>query len=109
VPMTKRPSTQIVEKTTIAVQKLADRLGHAAALGLLYAYVLRRPIDNGGLVTRLARVHSDISEYRRIVEEVMYSEEAAAIHGSSMFATLHPVEYLTTWFDPESSILELPE
>jgi|HubBroStandDraft_4_1064222.scaffolds.fasta_scaffold00645_7 hypothetical protein len=107
-PMADRPSAEVIEETSSVLRQLGLRFGHAAALGLLYAYVLRRPIDNDGLVTRLTRIHSDVSEYKSIVQEVLYSDEAQSIHGPSRYLSLHPLEFLGVWLDGKFGILELP-
>jgi hypothetical protein len=108
-PSSLRPSSQTLDQISTTVQELSARFGHAAALGLLYAYVLRRPIDNEGLVTRLTRIDRDLAEYRTIVEEVMYSEEAVSIHGSSRYMTLHPLESLRAWLGDKFGILEISQ
>jgi hypothetical protein len=106
-PPSLRPSSQILDDISTTFQKLSARFGHAAALGLLYAYVLRRPIDNEGLVTRLTRIDRDLAEYRTIVEEVMYSDEAVSIHGPSRYMTLHPLASLRAWLGDKFGILEI--
>lgn len=108
VPTTPRPGSEVIDEITSVLQQIGARFGHAAALGLLYAYVLRRPIDNDGLVTRLTRIHTDLSEYKGIVEEVIQSEEAVIIHGPSRYLTLHPLECLSVWLNAKFSILEIP-
>lgn len=107
-PATDRPGVDVIDETSAVLRQLGDRFGHAAALGLLYAYVLRRPIDNDGLATRLTRIHSNMSEYRSIVQEVLYSDEAALIHGPSKYLTLHPLRFLSVWLDGRFGMLELP-
>jgi hypothetical protein len=69
---------------------------------------LRRPIDHDGLVTRLARLHGDLSEYRKIVEEVLLSAEATNIHSSSQYLPLQSLDMLRAWLKDHFSLLELP-
>ena len=107
-PKTDRPGNEIIEEASAVFQQLGHRFGHAAALGLLYAYVLRRPIDNEGLATRLTRIHSEAAAYRNIVQEVMYSDEAGLIHGPSKYLSLHPLKFLQVWLDGRFGMLELP-
>jgi hypothetical protein len=104
-----RPSNELVNELADVLRKIGLRFGHSAALGLLYAYALRRSIDKDGLVTRLKRIHSNLSEYEGIVAEVMFSQEAATIHGSSNYLTLDPIGCLRTWLDKRFGLLELPE
>ncbi len=104
-----RPSSEFVHELAGVLKKIGLRFGHGAALGLLYAYALRRSIDKDGLVTRLTRVHSDLSEYEGIVAEVIFSQEAAAIHGPSNYLTLDPLGFLSIWLDKKFGLLELPE
>jgi hypothetical protein len=108
-PTNARPGNDVVREAAAVLQKIGFRFGHSAALGLLYAYVLRRSIDKDGLVTRLTRIHSDPSEYEGVVKEVIFSQEAAMIHGPSKYLTLHPLEFLSVWLDKKFGILELPE
>lgn len=108
-PNGSRPSNELVNELADVLRKIGLRFGHSAALGLLYAYALRRSIDKDGLVTRLKRIHSNPSEYEGIVAEVIFSQEAAVIHGSSNYLTLDPIGYLRTWLDKRFGLLELPE
>ena len=108
VPEGDRPSRDVIDATSAVLEQLGERFGHSAAMGLLYAYVLRRPIDNDGLATRLTRIHSDAAAYKSIVQEVMYSEEAGLIHGPSKYLSLHQLEFLRVWVDGRFGILELP-
>ena len=107
-PVSDRPGGDVIDETSAVLEQLGERFGHAAAMGLLYAYVLRRPIDNDGLATRLTRIHSDSSAYKSILQEVMYSEEAGLIHGPSKYLSLHPLDFLRVWVDGRFGILELP-
>ena len=108
VPVSDRPGGDVIDETSAVLEQLGERFGHAAAMGLLYAYALRRPIDNDGLATRLSRIDSDSAAYKSIVQEVMYSEEAGLIHGPSKYLSLHPLEFLRVWIDGRFGILELP-
>lgn len=107
-PVSDRPGADVIDETSGVLEQLGERFGHPAAMGLLYAYVLRRPIDNDGLATRLTRIHSDSSAYKSIVREVMYSEEAGLIHRPSKYLSLHPLEFLRVWLDGRFGMLELP-
>jgi hypothetical protein len=104
-----RPSKEFVHELAGVLRKIGLRFGHSTALGLLYAYALRRSIDKDGLMTRLTRVHSDLSEYDGIVAEVIFSKEAAVIHGPSNYLTLDPIDFLGTWLDKKFGLLELPK
>jgi hypothetical protein len=99
---------EFLEEVAQVFKQLGDRFGHEASLGLLYAHVLRRPIDHDGLVTRLARLHGDLSEYRKIVEEVLLSAEATNIHSSSQYLPLQSLDMLRAWLKDHFSLLELP-
>ena len=101
-------TSEFLEEAAQVFKQLGDRFGHEASLGLLYAYVLRRPIDHDGLVTRLARLHADLSEYRKIVEEVLLSVESINIHQASQYFTLQSLDMLRAWLGDHFSLLELP-
>jgi hypothetical protein len=81
------------------LEKIADRYDDSLALKLLYAYVLRRPIDPDGLLTRLTRIMGRPGEYVQIVSEILASEEATRLHGHSAYSTLDPLTSLSSWLD----------
>ena len=102
-----RLGDRLITDLATVLEELGNRLGNSSALGLLYAHVLRRPIDPDGLATRLTRLHANPKEYRQIVSEVVHSFEARNIHEHTAFSTIHPLGHLSAWLNAATNVIPL--
>jgi len=92
---------------TAVLQKISFLLGDQAALGLLYAHVLRRSIDSDSVATRLQRLALGASDWKSIVTETLQSQEAKSLHAATNYSLLRRIDLLRGWLDASLASAEV--